>query len=82
MVATTKTLLFTEREKSSPVVKVNSAAAAQTLPLSITQPKTITKNAQTKPVFSNNLTYYLKGNNGHGGGARPSGNSRAVAIRT
>jgi len=83
MVTTTKTLVFEDDNKKTSSVKVTSANASKALPLAITNATNVTtKNAQTKPIFSNNLTYYLKGSNGHGGGAKPVGNHRAVAKRT
>jgi hypothetical protein len=36
----------------------------------------------TKAIFSNNMTYYTKGGNSFGGGARSVSNSGAVSRRT
>ena len=83
MVTTTKTLVFSNNQKTTPIVKITSVNASKALPLAITNTtKKTTKNANTKPIFTSNLIYYLRGSNGHGGGAKPVGNHRAVAKRT
>ena len=83
MVTTANTLVFSDDKKKTPTVKITSVNASKALPLAITNAtQNTTKNAKTKPIFSDNLIYYLKGSNGHGGGAKPVGNHRAVAKRT
>ena len=82
MVTTTKTLVMTTAQKAAPTVKITSPSQ-KPLPVSVTQASAVkTKNALTKPAFTSNLSYYEKGGNGHGGGAKPVGNHRAVARRS
>ena len=76
-----KTLVFSEKEKQKATVKI-TAPSQKPLPLAVTAPKSNIINAKTATIFSNNLAYYEKGGNGHGGGAKPVGNHRAVSKRT